>query len=243
MPLHQMMPTISMHLSRTEGSGVEGMYRSTDKGANWSSLTLPNDVQYGTEFSRGQAWYDLTLAVDPNDKEAVFTGAINLFKTTNGGTSWTQISHWYGGFGYPGFMQISMRLSSDPVLPTRLFLEMMAAFIIQQRRLPTPSYTNQTTITTSPSFIPVRCIPVTAWIILLQDNGTQQFNGAGIDATDGQAVVTVDSALLTKPIRPIRSQHIQITIIIVLPMVEQRSRQSRTTTPEVLSTRQIMMTT
>ncbi|MCB9067159.1 MAG: hypothetical protein H6629_05050 [Calditrichae bacterium] len=78
--------------------GIEGVYRSTDKGANWSSLTLPNDVEYGTEFSRGQAWYDLALAVDPNDEDAVFTGAINLFKTTNGGSSWTQISHWYGGF-------------------------------------------------------------------------------------------------------------------------------------------------
>ncbi|MDB5257645.1 MAG: hypothetical protein JWM14_2340 [Chitinophagaceae bacterium] len=84
-------------------SNVGSIIRTTDAGANWTSLSLPADADPGVgtaDFSRGQAWYDLALAIDPNDKNIVYTGAIDLFKSTNGGTSWTQISHWYGGFGY-----------------------------------------------------------------------------------------------------------------------------------------------
>jgi hypothetical protein len=64
---------------------------------------LPNDKDNGIEpsdFTRGQAFYDLLLEVDPNNDEVVYTGGIDLFKSTNGGTSWSQFSHWYGGFDY-----------------------------------------------------------------------------------------------------------------------------------------------
>jgi hypothetical protein len=38
--------------------------------------------------------------VDPNNENTVYVGGIDLFKTTNGGNSWTQLSHWYEGFGF-----------------------------------------------------------------------------------------------------------------------------------------------
>ncbi|MCB0271120.1 MAG: hypothetical protein KDH95_23370, partial [Calditrichaeota bacterium] len=175
-------------LVQNGGSGVEGMYRSTDKGANWSSLTLPNDVQYGTEFSRGQAWYDLTLAVDPNDKEAVFTGAINLFKTTNGGTSWTQISHWYGGFGYPEVHADQHAIvfrpgSSDEIV----FGNDGGVYYTANGTSSTPSYTNRNDNYNVTQFYSGAMHPgdgVDYFLAGAQDNGTQQFNSAGIDATD-----------------------------------------------------------
>lgn len=64
---------------------------------------LPNDADTGitaADFTRGQAFYDLQLDVSPANDEVVFTGGIDLFKTTNGATAWNQISHWYGGFGF-----------------------------------------------------------------------------------------------------------------------------------------------
>jgi hypothetical protein len=81
---------------------VQGLYRSTDAGANWTLLARPVDADpgIGNEYTRGQAWYDLSIAVDPNNEDVVFTGGIDIFKTTNGGSSWQQISHWYGGFGF-----------------------------------------------------------------------------------------------------------------------------------------------
>ncbi|GGG34664.1 PA domain-containing protein [Bizionia arctica] len=65
--------------------------------------TLPNDADTGiaaSDFTRGQAFYDLMLEVDPTNDEIVYTGGIDLFKSTNGATAWTQFSHWYGGFGF-----------------------------------------------------------------------------------------------------------------------------------------------
>src|SRR5690606_31145678 len=81
------------------GGAVQGLYRSTDGGATWTSLPRPIDADpgIGADFSRGQAWYDLSIAVDPNDEDVVFVGGIDLFKTADGGSTWQQVSHWYGG--------------------------------------------------------------------------------------------------------------------------------------------------
>ncbi len=76
---------------------VDGIVVTYNRGANWTSRTEPDDADNGipnTDFSRGQAWYDLILAVDPNDSMVVYAGAINLFRSANGGASWTQISKW-----------------------------------------------------------------------------------------------------------------------------------------------------
>ena len=65
--------------------------------------TLPSDSDTDispSDFTRGQAFYNLLLEVDPNDDEIVYTGGIDLFKSTNGASNWSQLSHWYGGFGH-----------------------------------------------------------------------------------------------------------------------------------------------
>lgn len=78
--------------------------RSTTNGfTTTNTLPLPVDADSGTpatDFTRGQAFYDLMLQVDPINDQIVYTGGIDLFKSTNGGTSWNQFTHWYGGFGY-----------------------------------------------------------------------------------------------------------------------------------------------
>ena len=65
--------------------------------------TLPNDADTGitaADFTRGQAFYDLLLEVDPDNDEVVYTGGIDLFKSGDGASKWTQLSHWYGGFDF-----------------------------------------------------------------------------------------------------------------------------------------------
>ncbi len=85
------------------GSGLDEIYRTSNTGSSWTTLAKPNDADGGipaSDFTRSQAWYDFSLVVDPNDANVVFAGGIDLFKSSNGGSSWQQISHWYGGFGY-----------------------------------------------------------------------------------------------------------------------------------------------
>ena len=87
------------------GSGdndVEWFKKSTDGGINWSSITIPLMVDgSGDHFTRGQAFYDLILAVHPSNTNFVLAGGIDLHRTLDGGSTWTGISHWYGGFSKP----------------------------------------------------------------------------------------------------------------------------------------------
>jgi hypothetical protein len=73
------------------------MAKTTNGGTSWTAMNLPVDADLGipsTDFSRSQAWYDLIMAAHPTDENTVIVGAIDLFASSNGGTSWTQISKW-----------------------------------------------------------------------------------------------------------------------------------------------------
>ncbi len=81
---------------------IEWFKKSVDGGMNWTSLTIPKIVDDNTtDFTDGQAYYDLILAVHPTDPDIVLAGGIDLHRTTDGGMTWSGISHWYGGFGKP----------------------------------------------------------------------------------------------------------------------------------------------
>lgn len=85
------------------GNTINGIVLSTDGGNSFISKTKPTDADGGipaADFSRSQAWYDLTIAVSPEDASTIFVGGVDLFRSTTAGDSWGQIAHWYGGFGY-----------------------------------------------------------------------------------------------------------------------------------------------
>lgn len=84
-------------------SEIHLITKTTNNGGSWDdTVPEPNDADPGIssdDFSRGQAWYDLILSVNPSDANDLYAGGIDLFKSENAGTNWEQISHWYGGFG------------------------------------------------------------------------------------------------------------------------------------------------
>jgi surface protein len=84
-------------------SQVDEIIKTTDAGTTWTSsssssaITEPADADTGipnTDFTRSQAWYDLVCAVDPTDANVLYVGGIDLFRSTNAGLTWTQISKW-----------------------------------------------------------------------------------------------------------------------------------------------------
>ena len=86
------------------GNAVNGILRTIDAGTTWVSRTEPADADPGVpvaDFSNGQAWYDLSIAVDPLNRDNLFVGGLDLFKSTDGAGTWSQIAHWYGGFSLP----------------------------------------------------------------------------------------------------------------------------------------------
>jgi len=68
-------------------------YKSTDKGNNWTQM--PSGILPGEFSSFG--WYFGVLKVDPNNPELVYCADVDIFKSTNGGNSWQNITFSYSG--------------------------------------------------------------------------------------------------------------------------------------------------
>jgi PKD repeat protein/photosystem II stability/assembly factor-like uncharacterized protein len=86
-------------------STFDGLYLSTNGGTSFiQQSNSPNIFGYdenGNDNS-GQCWYDLTIAVSPSNKNEVYVGGINIWKSTDGGVSWNISTHWvYGGGTHP----------------------------------------------------------------------------------------------------------------------------------------------
>jgi len=68
---------------------------SADGGTNWSPKNKPNN-----DWST-LAWHAFVLKVDPSDPNTLYTGGLDLYKSSNGGLNWDKISDWalmyYGG--------------------------------------------------------------------------------------------------------------------------------------------------
>ena len=80
-------------------------------------LSQPDDADTGIaadDFTRGQAFYDLMLEVNPVDDKIVYVGGIDLFRSSDSGTNWDQLSHWYGGFGYQEVHADQHAMTFDP---------------------------------------------------------------------------------------------------------------------------------
>ncbi len=73
------------------------LLKSDDNGETWQTKNLP----YGDDGSWATlAWHAITLEVDPNDENTIFAGGLNLHRSTNGGTSWEEISSWFNFGSY-----------------------------------------------------------------------------------------------------------------------------------------------
>lgn len=84
------------HVLGTGNGTFSGLYRSTDTGLDFSLRSnTPNILGYATngQDSANQAGYDLAIAVDPLEANVVYVGGINVWKSADGGSSWTIISH------------------------------------------------------------------------------------------------------------------------------------------------------
>ncbi len=80
-----------------------GLYKTIDDFATVNTLALPNDADQdipANDFTRGQGGYNLLIKVHPRNDGILYVGGINLFKSTNGGNSWSQKTQWNDCCGY-----------------------------------------------------------------------------------------------------------------------------------------------
>ena len=67
----------------------QGLYKSTDSGVTFTKTTNTTDI-----FESNQAWFDLALEVSPTNANELYVGCLNVWKSTNGGTSFIQKNNW-----------------------------------------------------------------------------------------------------------------------------------------------------
>lgn len=66
-----------------------GVYRSSNSGVNFTKRDNGTDILENT-----QGWYDLALEVSPTNAETIYTGCLNVWKSTSGGSTFTKINSW-----------------------------------------------------------------------------------------------------------------------------------------------------
>lgn len=71
----------------------QGLYKSTNSGLNFNLTQNTVDI-----FEANQAWFDLALAVSDTNPEEVYTGVLNVWKSSDGGNNFTKISNWSNPF-------------------------------------------------------------------------------------------------------------------------------------------------
>lgn len=84
-----------IYILSANGSGdMQGIYRSTNGGTNWTKTSSNETSVIGDVFESPQAWYDLALAVSPTNADEIYTGCLNVWKSTDGGVSVTKMNNW-----------------------------------------------------------------------------------------------------------------------------------------------------
>ncbi len=89
--------------STTGDGGLKGIFRSTDSGASWTQLTAPPKIKSTGNISYlgTQGWYGSAIGVDPFNNKNIYVGGVDMMKSSNGGSTWKQITYWDPYYGSP----------------------------------------------------------------------------------------------------------------------------------------------
>ncbi|MBK8552666.1 MAG: T9SS type A sorting domain-containing protein [Ignavibacteria bacterium] len=79
-----------MYSAVHSGSSI-AVFKSTDAGVTFTPAAP------STNFSGSQAWYDFYMHVNPFDPDYAYVGSIDIWRTTDGGTSFQNITNGYSG--------------------------------------------------------------------------------------------------------------------------------------------------
>jgi photosystem II stability/assembly factor-like uncharacterized protein len=70
---------------------ADSCYKSIDGGQTW---TKQNTAIMPAGIGNGQAWYDLTLAVNPSNSAVLLAGGLDAYRSVDTGKTWTRLTFW-----------------------------------------------------------------------------------------------------------------------------------------------------
>ncbi len=76
-------------LSSKTDATFQGVYKSIDSGVTFTKTSSTTDI-----FESPQSGYDLAFAVSPTNENHLYTGCLNIWRSLNGGTSFSKRNNW-----------------------------------------------------------------------------------------------------------------------------------------------------
>ncbi|MBM4176222.1 MAG: T9SS type A sorting domain-containing protein [Ignavibacteria bacterium] len=162
------LKTPSIMYAAVYASSAVKVYKSTDNGVVW------NQIATSQNFDGSQAWYDLYCKVHPKNPNVVFVGTIDVYRSTNGGANFSNITNGYsGGNVHVDQHNLVFHPSDDNTI-----LSLNDGGIYRSTNLGA-SFENLNEKLTLTQFYRIAASPFTPARILggTQDNGTQQTYG------------------------------------------------------------------
>jgi photosystem II stability/assembly factor-like uncharacterized protein len=68
----------------------QGIYKSLDSGTTFTQMENTTDI-----FEGDQSWYDLAIGVSNTNENEIYVGCLNVWKSSDGGDSFSQLTQWY----------------------------------------------------------------------------------------------------------------------------------------------------
>jgi photosystem II stability/assembly factor-like uncharacterized protein len=167
----------ALHYFDGSDNGIGRVYQTTNGGASWSMLTAPPpSLSSAKGFCGKQCYYDLYVAVDPTDPNTLYLGGLDLYRSTNGGTSWVDL----GGYTTPNYIHVDQHaFTFSPISHTTVYIG------------------NDGGIWTSNNAN--SCSPSNCWTDLNAGLGITQFYSIAVDPKDSTHVIggTQDNGCLS----------------------------------------------
>ena len=171
--------------------GIKKVMSTTDATAatpTWNTIASPGWCDQGvnrTDFTRGQAWYDFIAVVDPSNENTLFIGGVDIMKSTDAGTTWSQITRWstFGDCDGANIHADNHAIVFKPGSTTE-FLAGNDGGLYRTTDAGV-SFTSRVTGYNVTQYYACAIHPTLTNYFLAgaQDNGTQKFSSAGINAT------------------------------------------------------------
>lgn len=162
-----------------------GLYiaRTKNDGESWSNRPTPNQQNWAP-----RAWHNFILEVSPNNEEMVITGGVDLYKSSNGGQSWNQISAWspWGGDYFVHADQHNIKYLPGSTT-TAIFSTDGGVFITYEANMGQPTFNVRNKSYNTLQFYTCAMNPTagaTEYLGGLQDNGTVLYDGTPLEYSD-----------------------------------------------------------
>ena len=77
---------VYVNMAKNSDNNTLGVYKTTNDGTSWTTVTPV------AEFHWGQGWYNTLCGVSPTDPNKIIVGGGALYRSNNGGSSWTAVN-------------------------------------------------------------------------------------------------------------------------------------------------------